>query len=79
MVNKLYKTIPKSSEGEYKGVNTSAIGLEVLCKDEVKLGNYPPERELLYTCGLLLIIAMYESEFVVSHVLKIDMTHGMSH
>ena len=42
------------------GVNTSAIELEVLCKSEVKLGNYPPESELLYT-SVWLIIATTES------------------
>ena len=47
--NKLFKTYPKVLESECKGVNTSVIELEVLCKSEVKLRKYPLESNLLYT------------------------------
>ena len=47
--NKLFKTYPKVLESKYKGANTSVIELELLCKSEVKLRNYPPESNLLYT------------------------------
>ena len=47
--NKLFKTYPEVLESECKGVNTSVIELELLCKSEVKLGKYPPESVLLYT------------------------------
>ena len=47
--DKLFKTYPRVLESECKGANTSVIELEVLCKSEVKLRNYPLESDLLYT------------------------------
>ena len=39
---KLFKTYLKVLESEYKGVNTSVIELELLCKSEVKSSREQP-------------------------------------